>query len=84
MMPRTGTLTSLSDNIKKVVMDYYRKKTLLKDNPSMEYEYNKSKNSLNSTFGCFVQRVDLLCATVELEISHLPKNACNNAYAGKT
>lgn len=49
----------LSDNIKKVVMDYYRKKTLLKDNPKMEYEYNKSKNSLNSTFGCFVQRVDM-------------------------
>ena len=55
----------LSDNIKKVVMDYYRKKTLLKDNPKMEYEYNKSKNSLNSTFGCFVQRVDMTTITYD-------------------
>ena len=49
----------LPDNIKNVVMDYYRKKTLLKDNDQMEYEYNKSKNSLNSTYGCMVQRIDM-------------------------
>jgi hypothetical protein len=53
----------LSDNIKNVVMDYYRKKTLLKDDPSMEYEYNKSKNSLNSTYGCMVQRIDMTTIT---------------------
>lgn len=53
----------LSDRIKNVVMDYYRNKTLLKDNKDMEYEYNKSKNSLNSTYGCMVQRIDMTTIT---------------------
>lgn len=53
----------LSDNIKNVVMDYYRKKTLLKDEASKEYEYNKAKNSLNSTYGCMVQRIDMTTIT---------------------
>lgn len=48
----------LSDKIKKVVMDYYRKKTLLKGDNNSVYEYNKSKNSLNSCFGCMVMRID--------------------------
>lgn len=48
----------LSDKIKDVVMDYYRKKTSLKGIPEQIYEYNKSKNSLNSCFGCMVMRID--------------------------
>lgn len=48
----------LSDKIKNVVMDYFRKKTLLKNDPDKVYEYNKSKNSLNSCFGCMVMRID--------------------------
>ena len=48
----------LSDKIKNVVMDYFRKKTLLKGDPDSEYEYNKSKNNLNSTYGCMVMRID--------------------------
>lgn len=48
----------LSDKIKNVVMDYYRNKTLLKGNSDKVYEYNKSKNSLNSCFGCMVMRID--------------------------
>lgn len=55
----------LPDKIKNVVMDYYRKKTLLKDNEKMEYEYNKSKNSLNSTYGCMVQRIDMTTITYD-------------------
>ena len=39
-------------------MDYYRKKTLLKHNPDKAYEYSKSKNSLNSCYGCMVMRID--------------------------
>ena len=48
----------LSDKIKNVVMDYYRQKTRLKGDKDKVYEYNKSKNSLNSTFGCMVMRID--------------------------
>lgn len=48
----------LSDKIKNVVMDYFRKKTALKNIPDKVYEYNKSKNSLNSCFGCMVMRID--------------------------
>lgn len=48
----------LSDKIKNVVMDYFRKKTALKGIKDKVYEYNKSKNSLNSCFGCMVMRID--------------------------
>ena len=48
----------LSDRIKNTVMDYYRGKTLLKGNKEKVYEYMKSKNSLNSTYGCMVMRID--------------------------
>lgn len=48
----------LSDKIKNIVMEYYRGKTLLKGDSSKIYEYNKKKNSLNSTFGCMVMRID--------------------------
>lgn len=48
----------LSDKIKGVVMDYFRKKTALKNDKEAVYEYNKSKNKLNSTYGCMVMRID--------------------------
>lgn len=48
----------LSDKIKAVVMDYYRKKCLLKGDKYKVYEYNKSKNSLNAGYGCMVMRID--------------------------
>lgn len=48
----------LDNAIKNTVMEYYRAKTLLKGNDSMAYEYSKSKNSLNSTYGCMVMRID--------------------------
>ena len=48
----------LNESIKETVMDYYRKKTLLKHNPDKAYEYSKSKNSLNSCYGCMVMRID--------------------------
>lgn len=48
----------LDDDIKNTLMDYYRKKTLLKHNPDKAYEYSKSKNSLNSIYGCMVMRID--------------------------
>lgn len=49
---------SLDENIKKVVLSYYEQKTLLKSDNSKIYEYNKMKNSLNSTYGCMVMRID--------------------------
>ena len=64
----------LSDKIKKVVMDYYRKKTLLKGDKNSVYEYNKSKNSLNSCFGCMVMRID------QSEVSY---NPVTNEYTVK-
>lgn len=48
----------LSDKIKNKIMDYYRAKTLLKGNKAEVYEYNKSKNKLNSSYGCMVMRID--------------------------
>lgn len=48
----------LSDKIKNTVMDYYKGKTLLKGDSDHIYEYNKKKNSLNSTYGCMVMRID--------------------------
>ena len=56
----------LSDKIKNIVMEYYRGKTLLKGDSSKIYEYNKKKNSLNSTFGCMVMRID------QSEVSYNP------------
>ena len=64
----------LSDKIKNVVMDYYRKKTLLKGDKNSVYEYNKSKNSLNSCFGCMVMRID------QSEVSY---NPVTNEYSVK-
>lgn len=48
----------LSPKIKNVVMDYFRAKTTLKGDPEHEYEYNRKKASLNSTYGCMVMRID--------------------------
>lgn len=48
----------LPEEIRSVVMDYYKAKTLLKGDDSKEYEYAKSKNKLNSTYGCMVMKID--------------------------
>lgn len=48
----------LDKPIKNTIMDYYRAKTALKGDLEHIYEYNKAKNSLNSTYGCMVQRID--------------------------
>lgn len=53
----------LSKEIRETTMDYFRKKTLLDGDPEHEYEYFKSKNRLNSIYGCMVMRIDqsLVC-----------------------
>lgn len=61
----------LSDTIKNVLMDYFRNKTLLKDNSSMAYEYAKNKALLNAIYGCFVMRID------QTEVEY---DDCNNEY----
>lgn len=43
---------------KAQIMEYFRRKTQLKNVDGKEYEYNKSKNRLNSLYGCMVQRLD--------------------------
>lgn len=48
----------LPKEIRDTNMEYYRAKTLLRDNDSKVYEYVKSKNSLNSIYGCMVMRID--------------------------
>ena len=48
----------LPQEIRDTNMDYYRAKTLLKDDPEHIYEYVKAKNKLNSIYGCMVMRID--------------------------
>ena len=48
----------LSDEYKKVIMEYYTGKTALKGVPGKEYEYMKAKNKLNSLYGMMCQRID--------------------------
>lgn len=48
----------LPREVKEVCLDYYRKKTTLKGVEGKEYEYGKSKNKLNATYGCMVMRID--------------------------
>ena len=50
--------SKLSQEIRDTTMDYFRAKTLLDGNPDKVYEYMKSKNRLNSIFGCSVMRID--------------------------
>ena len=45
-------------SMRQKMMEYYEKKTQLKDVEGKEYEYMKSKNRLNSTFGMCVTRID--------------------------
>lgn len=40
---------------REVIMDYYKRKTELKGVAGKEYEYNKSKNKLNSVYGMSAQ-----------------------------
>lgn len=53
-----STYGPLSDSIKNVIMSYFRSKTLLKGDQDHEYEYNKDKALLNSSYGCMVMRID--------------------------
>lgn len=48
----------LPQEIRDTNMNYYRAKTLLKDDPEHVYEYVKAKNKLNSIYGCMVMRID--------------------------
>lgn len=48
----------LSDTIKNTIMDYFRAKTLLKEDLLKLYEYGKNKALLNAIYGCFVMRID--------------------------
>ena len=52
----------LPEELRSVVLDYYKKKTLLKhaDSPEDQYEYAKAKEHLNSTYGMMVMRIDRL------------------------
>lgn len=48
----------LSKEIRETTMEYFRTKTQLDGIESMKYEYMKSKNKLNSIYGCMVMRID--------------------------
>lgn len=47
-------LGPLPDELKSVIMEYFRKKTELKGIKGSEYEYMKSKNELNALYGMMV------------------------------
>lgn len=44
----------MPEEFKNTLMEYFRSKTLLKGDPDCEYEYGKSKNRLNSSYGMAV------------------------------
>lgn len=48
----------LSDEYKKVIMQYFTGKTALKGVKGQEYEYMKSKNKLNALYGMMCQKID--------------------------
>lgn len=48
----------LSKEIRDITLDYFRRKTLLDGDPERQYEYMKSKNRLNSIYGCMVMKID--------------------------
>lgn len=52
----------LPEELQSVVLDYYKRKTLLKhaESPEDQYEYAKAKEYLNSTYGMMVMRIDRL------------------------
>lgn len=52
----------LPEELRSVVLDYYKRKTLLKHSESEEDQYNyaKAKENLNSTYGMMVMRIDRL------------------------
>ena len=52
--------------LRKKLMDFFEAKTLLKGVENKEYEYMKSKNRLNSTFGMTV--TDLAHSTIEYDV----------------
>lgn len=49
----------LPKELRDTVMTYYRRKTELKDVTGKEYEYAKSKNSLNACYGMIVTAIDM-------------------------
>ena len=51
----------LSQEIRDTTMDYFRLKTTLDGVEEKYYEYMKSKNKLNSIFGCMVMKIDQTC-----------------------
>lgn len=65
----------LCQEIRDTTMEYFRIKTLLDGDPQKAYEYAKSKNKLNSIFGCMVMRIDQSVITWD------PKK---NAYVDNT
>ena len=58
----TSTRGKLPQELRDVVLKYYKLKTKLKHAPTPEeqYEYAKAKENLNSTYGMMVMRIDRL------------------------
>lgn len=48
----------LSKEFRECLMDYYRAKTRLKDDPQAAYEYARAKERLNALYGMMVMRID--------------------------
>jgi hypothetical protein len=48
----------LAEEIRQTTLQYFRAKTELDGIPERAYEYAKSKNRINSIFGCMVMKID--------------------------
>lgn len=48
----------LNDEFRLQVLEYFKKKTLLKNDDQHIYEYNKSKNRINSAYGMMVMKLN--------------------------
>ena len=48
----------LNDEFRAQVMEYFKAKTLLKNDDAHIYEYNQSKSRINASYGMMVMRID--------------------------
>lgn len=80
----------LPQELRNVIMDYYKAKTLLKhsQDPDDIYNYNKAKENLNSCYGMMVMRIDRLVFEYEDgEYKQIPKkleDQINDYYNSKS
>ena len=79
----------LPEELRSVVLDYYKRKTLLKHSTDSDsiYEYNKAKEYLNACYGMMVMRIDRLSFEYEDDYIFVPRTLeeqINSFYESKS